>query len=230
MITSANVKLAAIQFFSESLDCSSLDPAKALEFLANEQSSEAGLHDDWAVGLETALTTIKEQVGPSNIKASGAEQLHEQVLQVWLARAFCCFAEQVASQLERGQTLAEPYWEIFDYAKGLVEDCNQELLDFCAEVNVIAKDRRSQEIGWKCQRKELRRMREKLYSYSWEEYKKTADTSRETGSMYTSEGSAWDESNLSETFMSMDVHDHRTTMLTADTIMQPDTSFGSGRK
>lgn len=230
MITSANVKLAAIQFFSKSLDCSSLDPAKALEFLANEQSSEAGLHDDWAVGLETALTTIKEQVGPSNIKASGAEQLHEQVLQVWLARAFCCFAEQVASQLERGQTLAEPYWEIFDYAKGLVEDCNQELLDFCAEVNVIAKDRRFQETGWQLQRKELRRMHEKLYSYSWEDYKKTANIPNEIGSMHTSDGSTWDGSNLSETFMSMDVTDLGTTMFTADTTIQSDTSYGSGRK
>lgn len=133
-------------------------------------------------------------------------------------------------QLERGQTLAEPYWEIFDYAKGLVEDCNQDLLDFCAHANVIAKDRRFQETGWQLQRKELRRMYEKLYSYSWEDYKKTANIPNEIGSMQTSDGSTWDGSNLSETFMSMDVTDLGTTMLTDDTTMQSDTSFGSGRK
>lgn len=230
MITSADVKLAAIQFFSKSLDCSSLDPAKALDYLANEQSSDAGLHDDWAVGLETALTTIKEQVGPSNIEAFGAEQLQEQVLQVWLARAFCCFAKQVALQLERGQTLAEPYWEIFDYAKGLVEDCNQELLDFCADVNVIAKDRRFQETGWECRRKELKGMFKILYSYSWEEYKKAVNSYNETGSTLTSEESAWDESNLSETFMSMDRTGLDNTISTADTTIKSNMSFDNSLK
>jgi hypothetical protein len=69
-------------------------------------------------------------------------------------------------------------------------------------------------------------MHEKLYSYSWEEYKKAVDLYNETGSMHTSEGSAWDGSNLSGTFMSMDGTtsmdgtDLDNTMSTADTTMK----------
>jgi hypothetical protein len=226
MVTSADIKHAAIQFFSKNLDCSSLDPDKALEFLANEQSMDAGSYDEKAYGLDSALKSIKERLGPSKIEIFDAEKFRDQVVQVWLARAFCCFAKQIASKLEAGQNLAEPYCEIFDYAKGLVEDCNQELLGYCADVNVIAKDRRFQEQGWACHRKELRRMHEKLYSYSWEEYKKAVDLYNETGSMHTSEGSAWDGSNLSDTFMSMDGTtsmdgtDLDNTISTADTTMK----------
>lgn len=226
MVTSADIKHAAIQFFSKNLDCSFLDPAKALDFLANEQSMDAGLYDEKAYGLDAALNTIKERLGPSKIEIFDAEKFRDQVVQVWLARAFCCFAKQIASKLEAGQNLAEPYYEIFDYAKGLVESSNQKLLDFCVDVNVIANDNRFQEKGWKYQRKELRRMHEKLYSYSWEEYKKAVDLYNETGSMHTSEESAWDGSNLSETFMSMDGTtsmdgtDLDNTMSTADTTMK----------
>lgn len=188
MITSADIRLAAIQFFSGNLDCSSLDPAKALEFLANEQSIAAGSHDDWADGLDTALTTVKGLLDTSNIETFGAEKFRDQVVQVWLARAFCYFAGQIATKLEQNETLAQPYCEMFSYARGLIEDRNSTLRSFCASVHHIANYPLFQEPGWKCPEEELADLAKDvktLRSYTWERFETTFEIPHDSGSTYS---------------------------------------------
>jgi hypothetical protein len=188
MITLDDIKHTAIQFFSQNLDSLTFNPVRALKFLANEQSIDAGAHDDWADGLETAMTTIKERLGPSDIETFGTETFRYQVVQVWLARAFCYFASQIATKLKQRASLAQPYCEIFDYAKGLIGDPNTALLNFCADVHHIAKQPLFQEQGWECQEEDLEDLVEvlkTLRSYTWERFEKTFEIPHDSGSTYS---------------------------------------------
>ncbi|KAG7528079.1 hypothetical protein FFLO_06432 [Filobasidium floriforme] len=188
MITSADIKHAAIRFFSENLDCSALDPAEVWEFLDNQKRRDPKMLDNRALGLKTALETIRKQLGPSNIETVGADEFRYHVVQVWLARAFCYFASQVATQLENNQTLTQPYCEIFDSAKDLVRDRNSALLDFCLDVHYIAKLPLFQEQGWVCPEEDLEDLAKALKtlrSYTWERFEQTFEIPHDSGSTYS---------------------------------------------
>jgi hypothetical protein len=138
------------------------------------------------------MTTIKEQLGPSDIETFGklcrTETFRYQVVQVWLARAFCYFASQIATKLEQRASLAQPYCEMFDYAKGLIGDPNTALLNFCADVHYIASYPLVQEPGWKCPEEELADLAKDvktLRSYTWEKFEKTFDIPHDSGSTYS---------------------------------------------
>jgi hypothetical protein len=263
MITLDDIKHTAIQFFSQNLDSLTFNPVRALKFLANEQSIDAGAHDDWADGLETAMTTIKEELGPSDTEAfgklCGTDTFRYQVVQVWLARAFCYFASQIAIKLEQRASLAQPYYEIFDYAKGSIGDPNTALLSFCADVHYIAKQPLFQEQGWVCPEEDLEDLAEALKtlrSYIWERFEKTFEIPHDSGSTYSfdvkdlSGMSNWDietaiellsaewskrqstreASNPSETFMSMQGTKADGAKFYDDTTTKSNASSESGKK
>ncbi|KAH8079632.1 hypothetical protein HD553DRAFT_345395 [Filobasidium floriforme] len=259
MITSADIKHAAIRFFSENLDCSALDPAEVWEFLDNEKRRDPKMLDNRALGLKTALETIKKQLGPSNIETVGADEFRYHVVQVWLARAFCYFASQVATKLENSQTLTQPYCEIFDSAKDLVWGRNSALLDFCLDVHYIAKQPLFQEQGWVCPEEDLEDLAKALKtlrSYTWEKFEKTFEIPHDSGSTYSfdvdgvSGMSNWDietaigllsaewskrqstseRGNPSETSMSMQGTEADGTKFYDDTTTELNTSSESGKK
>jgi hypothetical protein len=138
------------------------------------------------------MTTIKEQLGPSDIETFGklcrTETFRYQVVQVWLARAFCYFASQIATKLEQRASLAQPYCEMFDYAKGLIGDPNSALLNFCADVHHIAKQPLFQEQGWQCPEEDLEDLAEAVKtfrSYTWKRYETTFEIPHDSGSTYS---------------------------------------------